>query len=318
MARAGVTQEEVNRAADGLLQAGERPTIERVRAVLGTGSQSTLMRLLDNWWSDVGRRLCAQEAKMALPAAPESVVLAASALWTAALADATAISERALEAARSDVARQAEALSAREQDLVASLNQANRAAAEANQSRIVAESKLAEIERLTQHQALQISDLQTQRDRLANERDSLVQRMATATEQLNKQTESAIADRQALEAQQRVHEDRWAKEIDRARQESAKLQTRLTRVEHDAGVSAREAADKFEALTAALRIIERDHASASARLTASDAEIARLHSQLALTSSAARPKTRNLNGAGQAAGNKRKGHAGLQHKAVNG
>lgn len=33
MARAGVAQDEVNRAADGLLQAGERPTIERVRAV---------------------------------------------------------------------------------------------------------------------------------------------------------------------------------------------------------------------------------------------------------------------------------------------
>lgn len=289
MARAGVTQDEVNRAADGLLQAGERPTIERVRAVLGTGSQSTLMRLLDNWWSDVGRRLSAQEAKMALPAAPESVVLAASALWTAALAEATAISERALESARSDVARQAEALAAREQELVASLNEANRAATEANQSRTVAESKLAEIERLTQHQALQISDLQTQRDRLTNERDSLVQRMAAATEQLNKQTESAIADRQALEAQHRVHEDRWAKEIDRARQESAKLQARLTRAEHDSGVSAREAAAQLEAIRTSLRNTERELAAASGRLTASDAEISRLHSQLA-TSRAGNPK----------------------------
>jgi hypothetical protein len=37
MARTGVTQEQIDAAADALLKDGERPKIERVRAVLGTG-----------------------------------------------------------------------------------------------------------------------------------------------------------------------------------------------------------------------------------------------------------------------------------------
>jgi hypothetical protein len=40
----------------GALHAGERPTIERVRAVLGTGSPNTLIRLLDIWWAKLGPR----------------------------------------------------------------------------------------------------------------------------------------------------------------------------------------------------------------------------------------------------------------------
>lgn len=48
MAR-GVTQEDVNEAIEVLLRKGERPTIERVRATLGTGSPNTLTRLLDVW-----------------------------------------------------------------------------------------------------------------------------------------------------------------------------------------------------------------------------------------------------------------------------
>lgn len=53
MAR-GVTQEQVNDAVEQLLLEGERPTIERVRAVLGTGSPNTLTRMLDHWWKGLG------------------------------------------------------------------------------------------------------------------------------------------------------------------------------------------------------------------------------------------------------------------------
>ena len=85
MARSGITQAQVNEAADALLRGGERPTIERVRQALGTGSPNTLVRLLEGWWSDLGRRLDAQAAKIALPDAPEPVVAAASQLWLVAV-----------------------------------------------------------------------------------------------------------------------------------------------------------------------------------------------------------------------------------------
>ena len=85
MANKGVTQEQVNRAADALVAAGERPTVDRIRAFLGTGSPNTVTRLLEGWWQTLGGRLTAQQAKLALPDAPVAVVTLASQLWEQAL-----------------------------------------------------------------------------------------------------------------------------------------------------------------------------------------------------------------------------------------
>lgn len=49
MARAGVTYTEVAKAAETLKQQGQDPTIERVRGLLGTGSNSTLNKHLKQW-----------------------------------------------------------------------------------------------------------------------------------------------------------------------------------------------------------------------------------------------------------------------------
>ena len=56
MAR-GITQDQVNTAADALLGAGENPTVEKVRAALGTGSPNTVTRMLDTWRSGLAERL---------------------------------------------------------------------------------------------------------------------------------------------------------------------------------------------------------------------------------------------------------------------
>ncbi len=79
----GIGSSDVNRAADALLRQGERPTIERVRAKLGTGSPNTINPLLDVWWKKLSQRLDAGPA--ALHRLPESVALAAEALWMRAL-----------------------------------------------------------------------------------------------------------------------------------------------------------------------------------------------------------------------------------------
>lgn len=51
MARAGVTYTEVAKAAETLKQQGQDPTIQRVRGLLGTGSNSTLNKHLKQWKS---------------------------------------------------------------------------------------------------------------------------------------------------------------------------------------------------------------------------------------------------------------------------
>jgi DNA gyrase/topoisomerase IV subunit A len=79
----GVTQSDVSHAADSLLRAGERPTIDKVRAKIGKGSPNTINPMLDAWWKTLSARLDAGPA--ALHRLPESVAHVAEALWMQAL-----------------------------------------------------------------------------------------------------------------------------------------------------------------------------------------------------------------------------------------
>jgi len=90
----GVTMSDVERAADALLRAGERPTIEKVREHLGTGSPNTINPLLDAWWKKLATRLDAGPA--ALHRLPETVAHVAEALWMQALEEGRRRAEQEL------------------------------------------------------------------------------------------------------------------------------------------------------------------------------------------------------------------------------
>src|SRR5450755_3751341 len=79
----GVTSSDVERAADALLRGGQRPTIDKIREKLGTGSPNTINPLLDTWWKKLSARLDAGPA--ALHRLPESVAHVAEAFWIQAL-----------------------------------------------------------------------------------------------------------------------------------------------------------------------------------------------------------------------------------------
>jgi hypothetical protein len=79
----GITQSDVSYAADTLLRAGERPTIEKVRAKIGKGSPNTINPMLDAWWKNLSARLDSGPA--ALHRLPETVAHVAEALWMQAL-----------------------------------------------------------------------------------------------------------------------------------------------------------------------------------------------------------------------------------------
>ena len=82
----GISAADVDHAADSLLRAGQRPTIEKVRAKIGRGSPNTINPLLDAWWSHLAGRLDAGPA--ALHRLPEPVLLAAEGLWLQTLDEA--------------------------------------------------------------------------------------------------------------------------------------------------------------------------------------------------------------------------------------
>jgi hypothetical protein len=79
----GITQSDVSHAADSLLRAGERPTIEKIRTKIGRGSPNTINPMLDAWWKTLSARLDSGPA--ALHRLPEAVAHIAEALWMQAL-----------------------------------------------------------------------------------------------------------------------------------------------------------------------------------------------------------------------------------------
>lgn len=79
----GITQSDVSHAADSLLRAGMRPTIDKIRTNLGRGSPNTINPMLDAWWKTLSARLDSGPA--ALHRLPETVAHIAEALWMQAL-----------------------------------------------------------------------------------------------------------------------------------------------------------------------------------------------------------------------------------------
>ena len=132
--RRGVTQGDVSHAADTLFRAGERPTVEKIRAKIGGGSPNTIGPMLDAWWSGLASRLDAGPA--ALHRLPETVAHVCEALWLQALEEGRrrgAQEQRAmgrkLEAEQQTVQVRSHVLTLREGELDARLRDQERARA---------------------------------------------------------------------------------------------------------------------------------------------------------------------------------------------
>jgi septal ring factor EnvC (AmiA/AmiB activator) len=280
MARSGITQAQVNEAADALLRGGERPTIERVRQALGTGSPNTLVRLLEEWWSDLGRRLDAQATRLTLPDAPEAVVAAASQLWLAAVEHAQDLARTALAEDVAVLASERAAMEERERQSGAELAAANAATQKALEFQANAETRLTDLDRLNHSLSRQRDDLQTQRDAAIAERDVVTSRLAEAHGTHEQAKREAVAERQTLEAQFRASENRWLQEVDRARQDASKTQTRLDHLETRYVKAMSELEARVAELQAGLAQAERAQIKAAATVEAQSTEIERLHAQL--------------------------------------
>src|SRR3546814_826885 len=80
--RRGITQEQVNEAADAILGTGKNPTVEKIRAALGSGSPNTIIRMLETWRSQFGERL---RRLSSLPEVPVPVGQSMIELWRLAV-----------------------------------------------------------------------------------------------------------------------------------------------------------------------------------------------------------------------------------------
>ena len=300
MAR-GITQEQVNAAADAILGAGENPTVEKVRAMLGTGSPNTITRLLETWRGQLGERL---RQLSALPELPGPVGQAMIELWRLAseqaehtLTNRMADQQAILEAARADLIREREGWEAR-------LQAAETRIAQAQAARDLAEHACATLDSQLQDSHALRTDLVQQRDRLQESHDrQLAEIQALQTRHHESQARLHI-ERERLEAHIRAVEDRAHQEIDRARQDAKQWQQRHEVAER----SRREAIDtaqmRYDAISNQARHLEQEVARQAGQITA-------LEKALSEAYAAAAPK-RNSRATPKASGSSKRKSAQAQ------
>ena len=230
MARSGIGYEEVKDAAETLLSRGLSPTIQRVREVLGTGSNTTISAHLKRWQ----QRLAEAPLAILPPAVPEVVMTALETFWKTALQQAQAAFDEQRAAAAQTVAA---AEQARDQ-AQAVAGQANQEAAEARRQQEILQSAARDLtdrllieqeRRAAAETAIAAAEQQAQTAiaTVAQIRSETEARVAQLETVLNQQR--ADLEQQKIEAQQQIeaerqrneaHETRWLHQIDRVRQES--------------------------------------------------------------------------------------------------
>ena len=114
----GIQEAQVWEAADALVHEGLRPTIERVRQKIGSGSPNTVSPMLERWFATLGKRLDGHGANQADCEAhqlPLGIVQAAKLFWETARGEADQVQVQRTEAARRAIELQREALRRRDQ-----------------------------------------------------------------------------------------------------------------------------------------------------------------------------------------------------------
>jgi len=261
MAR-GITQDQVSAAADALVTAGERPTIEKIRAQLGTGSPNTVTRMLDTWRGALATRL---SQVLALPDVPADVGQAFTEVWRLAMTQAGSLAQAALSQEQNALLAAQSSLTQERKLWEIALAEAQAQAQNADQAREVAETRLADIQRLVEQQAGQLGELMQQRI-------GWQQRAEQLDDAFEAHKSSLAAEREARSAHVRAVEDRAHAEIDRAREETKTLQATLRRQEREASTLA----SRLETAEASTRAAERLASEHGARARTLEQQLARM------------------------------------------
>jgi hypothetical protein len=207
MAR-GITQSQVDIAADALLQRGERPTIEKVRSELGTGSPNTLTRLLEAWWAGLSERLAAQ-ARANVPGLPESVQRAVMTLWSEAALAARALAQAEI------VERESQVIAQRDEDQrIRDAAAASERARQREIAQLVLDRESAEAQRDAEHR--RANEQQSANTQIAGS----VAALQTTLAEVRREAEIELGRLRLDLDRANAAEQRWLLEVDRSREET--------------------------------------------------------------------------------------------------
>jgi len=235
MAR-GITEQDVHSAADALVCAGERPTVERIRAHLGTGSPNTVIRWLDTWWAALGTRLRGRGIQIDLPQAPGAVAELAGKFWASALEHARGLAEDALTQEKTALQADRVRLNEAREELHREASRTQEQVTAALQARDLAVARSEELERLVRRLEGHLEESKTLLA-AANGRAKAAEERHRGLEQRHQDLqERSETERRNAASHVRATEDRASVEVDRARQEARDLKRQLAKVlkEHGA------------------------------------------------------------------------------------
>ncbi|VTU45461.1 hypothetical protein SRS16P2_00159 (plasmid) [Variovorax sp. SRS16] len=244
----GIQEDDVFKAADGLLSEGLRPTIERVRQKIGRGSPNTVSPMLERWFASLGQRL----AGGTVPAAgndadgvPVSVRNATRLLWETARREAEEVQRGELASARSELQERGNALV----EAQAALAQREDAFA---QARVSLDSALASSQqaRETLERQLKEHAIEAHRVRIGLDDDikrltALLSQAGETQQRIRREHAEAVAakdqDLRQAEARHAAQERRMLAEVDRARQAAKQLEAEAAK-EQQRRIQSEEAA----------------------------------------------------------------------------
>lgn len=225
MAR-GINEIDVHTAADALVAQGERPTVDRIRAHLGTGSPNTVTRWLETWWKNLGMRL--QSKQPDLKDAPAVLAELAGQWWALALGHARELVLQELSGARQTLVTEYDELRAQRQAFLDEASQLHARAETALQAERLATTQATELQRFIDQLQTQISELSQQRVAAAERLDLAESSRQALDTRLHELQELARSERESLIEHARSVEDRALIDIDRARQEAKELRAKLS------------------------------------------------------------------------------------------
>jgi len=247
MAR-GITESDVHTAADELVAGGERPTVERIRGHLGTGSPNTVTRWLETWWKNLGTRL--QPERPDLKDAPTVLAELAGQWWALALQHARDAALEDLAEARRELSAEREEHHRQQEELAKQTSEMRSLSEAADLSEKLATARATELQRLVEQLHAQIGELKQQL-KSSHQRVELLEAARDSLDaRVQEVQELARSERESLGEYVRSAEDRALRDVDQARQEVRLLQAQLAAtVKRHAGIEAdlRHAVERAQA-----------------------------------------------------------------------
>lgn len=273
MAR-GITESDVHTAADQLVANGERPTVERIRAHLGTGSPNTVTRWLDTWWKNLSLRL--QPKRPDLKDAPAVLAELAGQWWALALDHARESILEELTDARQTLAADYDELRGQQQTFAEEASELQAKATASAQSERLALTQVAELRQLVDQLQSQIAEAAQQRASEDKRLELVESARRTLEARLQELQEMARSERESLMEHARSVENRTLRDIDVARQDAKAARLELTALRKEAATLERKQIETIERAQANTADLRQEVASQRARADAFETQLSQL------------------------------------------